>query len=71
MTTSKNILEHRIATDPAMSVEVHPGTFIDDEPGYQIIFRYEYLNGYRSISVKDADVLRSLVDQIKSLLAES
>jgi hypothetical protein len=71
VTTSANILQHHIATDPAASVEVHEGTFTDDRPGYQIIFRYEYLNGYRSISVKDREVLRSLADQIESLLTDS
>ena len=71
MTTSHNLIAHRIATDPAVAVDVHEGTFADDQPGFQLIFRYEYLNGYRSISVKDRDVLRSLADPIERFLAAS
>jgi hypothetical protein len=69
VTTSQNILQHRIATDPAVSVEVHEGTFTDDQPGYHLVFRYEYLGGYRSISVKDREVLEGLADQIKAILS--
>lgn len=68
MTTSANLIQHRIATDPAARVEVHEGEFFDGEQGFQLIFRYDYLNGYRSISVKDRAVLRSLADQIENLL---
>lgn len=67
MTTSTNILQHRIATEPATKAELHEGTFVNGESGFHLIFRYDHLNGYRSISISDMDVLLDLANQIQKL----
>lgn len=68
MTTSANLIRHRLSTDVARQVELHEASTTEGEPTYLLIFRYDYLNGYRSISVQNKEVLRNLADQIETLL---